>query len=96
MSHRFLLMLLIFGMLVAVVTTLVAPEGGIQLEWKWVAGGLVLGSLLGALLARTVAMTGMPEMVALFNGFGSKGASWIPKLGSCQVPIGVRHGLPQL
>ena len=44
------------GMLVAVVTTLVAPEGGIQLDWKWVAGGLILGSLLGALLARTIAL----------------------------------------
>jgi NAD(P) transhydrogenase subunit beta len=89
------------GMLVAVVTTLVAPEGGIQLDWKWVAGGLILGSLLGALLARTIAMTGMPEMVALFNGFGGA-ASLLVALsvfageymgGDASVPAALTQGL---
>ena len=32
--------------------------------------GLVIGGGVGAVAARTVAMTGMPEMVALFNGTG--------------------------
>ena len=58
------------GMLIAIVTTLVAPEGGIALDWTIVIAGLVVGSGIGVYLARTVEMTGMPEMVALFNGFG--------------------------
>jgi NAD(P) transhydrogenase subunit beta len=32
--------------------------------------GLATGSLIGAYLAKTVKMTGMPEMVSLLNGFG--------------------------
>ena len=31
---------------------------------------LLIGGIIGALAARMVAMTAMPEMVALFNGFG--------------------------
>ena len=37
-------------------------------------GGLAIGILIGALMATKVEMTGMPELVALFNGFGG-GAS---------------------
>lgn len=55
------------GMLVAVVVTLVAD--GI-VDFTWIAIGLVIGSLIGILAARIVAMTSMPELVALFNGFG--------------------------
>ncbi len=35
-----------------------------------IAGGLLLGGLIGLLAAKRVQMTGMPELVALFNGFG--------------------------
>ena len=34
------------------------------------AFGMVVGSAIGAYIARTVKMTAMPEMVALLNGFG--------------------------
>jgi len=54
------------GMLVAVVATLLA--GGISV--LWVGVGLAAGALIGAVAARTVKMTAMPEMVALFNGSG--------------------------
>ena len=39
-----------------------------------IVGGLAVGILIGALMATRVEMTGMPELVALFNGFGG-GAS---------------------
>ena len=58
------------GMLIAIVTTLTAPGIGIELDWTIVIAGLVVGGGIGLYLARTVQMTGMPEMVALFNGFG--------------------------
>lgn len=59
------------GMLLAVVATLFSK--GI-VDYRWICLGLVLGSLIGLTAARMIAMTGMPEMVALLNGFGG-GAS---------------------
>ncbi len=54
------------GMLVAVAATLV--HGG--LEWWYIIAGLVVGTVVGAVWAIKVAMTGMPQLVAMFNGFG--------------------------
>jgi NAD(P) transhydrogenase subunit beta len=54
------------GMLLAVVVTLL--QGG--LDYTWILVGLVVGSAVGAVAARRVQMTQMPEMVALFNGSG--------------------------
>jgi NAD(P) transhydrogenase subunit beta len=55
------------GMLVAIVAALL-DQGIVQYEY--ILGGMVVGGLIGAVAARTVAMTSMPEMVALFNGVG--------------------------
>jgi NAD(P) transhydrogenase subunit beta len=55
------------GMLIAIVFTLINQ---IKLPWENILIGLVIGSLIGATAARKVQMTGMPELVALFNGFG--------------------------
>jgi len=58
------------GMLLAIVATLI--HGG--LDWTWIVVGFVIGGSVGAFLARWVEMTAMPQMVAVFNGFGG-GAS---------------------
>ena len=55
------------GMLVAIVAALL-DQGIVQYEY--ILGGMVVGGAVGAVAARTVAMTSMPEMVALFNGVG--------------------------
>ena len=55
------------GMLVAVVAALL--DQGI-VDYQWIAIGFVAGGAVGAAAARLVQMTSMPEMVALFNGFG--------------------------
>ncbi len=55
------------GMLVAVVATLVSKS---ILTPAQMLAGLVIGGAIGAYMARKVQMTGMPEMVAAFNGFG--------------------------
>ncbi|MGD8450296.1 MAG: NAD(P)(+) transhydrogenase (Re/Si-specific) subunit beta [Phycisphaerae bacterium] len=55
------------GMLIAVVTTLASEVG---LDWGVIIAGLVVGAAVGGYAARAVPMTGMPEMVALFNGSG--------------------------
>jgi H+-translocating NAD(P) transhydrogenase subunit beta len=55
-----------FGMLIAVVATLL--QGG--LDFTWILVGLIIGASVGAIAARRVQMTEMPEMVALLNGSG--------------------------
>jgi NAD(P) transhydrogenase subunit beta len=60
-------MLSSLGMLVAVVFALL--DQGI-VDFKMIAISMVIGSIIGATIARMVEMTSMPEMVALFNGFG--------------------------
>ncbi|MBC8213755.1 MAG: NAD(P)(+) transhydrogenase (Re/Si-specific) subunit beta [Candidatus Marinimicrobia bacterium] len=59
------------GMLIAIVATLFMMDA---IPFEWVVGGIVLGAIIGAVTAIKVAMTAMPEMVAIFNGFGG-GAS---------------------
>ena len=54
------------GMLLAVVATLLY----LGLDWTMVVGGVLVGGVIGAIAATRVQMTGMPELVALFNGFG--------------------------
>ncbi|MEW6428981.1 MAG: NAD(P)(+) transhydrogenase (Re/Si-specific) subunit beta [Thermodesulfobacteriota bacterium] len=54
------------GMLLAIVVTLLAAG----LDYKWILGGVAIGSVIGLVAAYRVQMTAMPEMVALFNGFG--------------------------
>lgn len=54
------------GMLIAVIMTLLTHG----LSYQWIILGVILGTIIGAFTARTVAMTAMPEMVALFNGSG--------------------------
>ncbi len=64
------------GMLLAVIVTLARIEdsGTGIIGWELIIGGLALGAVIGTWMALRVEMTGMPEMVALFNGFGG-GAS---------------------
>ena len=54
------------GMLLAVLVTLLASG----LDYTWIVLGLLLGSAIGVAAAKLVKMTTMPELVALFNGFG--------------------------
>jgi NAD(P) transhydrogenase subunit beta len=64
------------GMLLAVVVTLMDRNilGSGTQAFILIFAGLLLGSLLGAVLALKIQMTAMPQMVALLNGLGG-GAS---------------------
>lgn len=55
------------AMLIAVGVTLFDQQ---VIDFRWILGGMLLGATIGLLAARLVAMTAMPEMVALLNGFG--------------------------
>jgi len=54
------------GMTLATVATLLQ----VQFNWILIIVGLVIGTALGVPSARQVKMTGIPQMVALFNGVG--------------------------
>jgi H+-translocating NAD(P) transhydrogenase subunit beta len=59
------------GMLLAIVVTLLDRQ---IVSYRLILAGIVVGASVGALFAMKVQMTAMPQMVALFNGFGG-GAS---------------------
>ena len=60
-----------FGMLIGVAVTLFDQE---IIAFEYIIAGVIIGSLIGIFAAKRVQMTAMPEMVAVFNGFGG-GAS---------------------
>lgn len=55
------------GMFIAVIVTLLDQN---IIEYQYILIGILIGGVIGAAVARMVEMTSMPEMVALFNGFG--------------------------
>jgi NAD(P) transhydrogenase subunit beta len=70
------------GMLVAVVVTLTDQA---ILGYGVLAIGLVVGAAVGGLLATRVQMTGMPQLVALFNGFGGAASLLVAAAGFIEV-----------
>ena len=62
-----------FAMLIAVVATLWAAH---IVSWAWIITGLIIGAMIGTVMALRVPMKGIPQMVAIFNGFGG-GASFL-------------------
>ncbi|HVR44299.1 MAG TPA: NAD(P)(+) transhydrogenase (Re/Si-specific) subunit beta [Thermoanaerobaculia bacterium] len=62
------------GMLIAIVATVL--ELGL-VDFRWIVIGMLLGGTIGAIAAIRVQMTGMPEMVALFNGFGGAASALV-------------------
>ena len=55
------------GMLIAICVTLIDQN---ILAYEWILVAIVAGSAVGALIAKKVALTEMPEMVSLLNGVG--------------------------
>ena len=55
------------GMTIAVLTTLWVAGVTDPLTWGMVIGGLVIGGGIGAVMARRIAMTNMPQLVAAFH-----------------------------
>ncbi len=61
------------AMALAAVGVLVGSFGKLRVSpeaWIWILVGSLVGGFLGMITAKRVAMTSMPETVALFNGCG--------------------------
>ena len=80
------------GMLVAVAATFLLLRGEGAAGYGVILGGMVVGGVVGAVLALKIRMTAMPQMVALLNGFGGAasvlvaGAALLEALAQGQVP----------
>ena len=75
------------GMLIAVSVTLLDQS---IVSFNYILIGFAIGTVIGVLAARLVAMTQMPEMVALFNGFGGMASllvGWATLEGSSLAPF---------
>lgn len=55
------------GMFIAVAVTLIDRD---IVRYEWIIIGVIIGALIGIVAARQVQLTAMPQMVAIFNGFG--------------------------
>ena len=65
------------GMLLAIVVTLLDRA---IVSYTTILLGMVVGGVIGTISARRVAMTAMPQMVALFNGSGGGAAAIVSSL----------------
>ena len=62
------------GMFVAIISTLIAND---NIDLQMIVLGMIIGSAIGALFAQKVEMTQMPQMVAIFNGFGGSASALV-------------------
>lgn len=67
------------GMSTAILVAIFSPLPGDQGNLGYIFGGIVLGTVIGMIYSKKVEMTGIPELVSVFNGFG----------GACAVCIAV-------
>lgn len=71
------------AMLIAVLATLLDQH---IIDYRYIAVSMLAGSVIGLYIARKVAMTAMPEMVALFNGLGGMASLLV---GVAAIEIGI-------
>ena len=62
------------GVTLAVVATVIDAEG---LNWPLIAVAVAIGAVIGVVWAQRVPMTAMPQLVAIFNGFGGAASALI-------------------
>jgi NAD(P) transhydrogenase subunit beta len=66
-----------FGMTIAIFGTIFLYDGIKSSNYVWIFLALIIGTIIGTLMAKKVKMTGMPQMVSFFNGMGGACAALI-------------------
>ncbi len=62
------------GMFLAIIVTLLDQQ---IIDFTFIIAGIIAGGAIGAVAARKVKMTDMPQMVAIFNGFGGAASTLV-------------------
>ncbi len=84
------------GMLLAIIATLYIQNA---MSVVWIISAMIIGSAIGAVLAIRIQMTAMPQLVALFNGFGGLasvlvvGSEYLRRSHDTSLPITFDQGL---
>jgi len=73
------------GMLLAVVVTLLDKR---IIRFEYIIVGAIIGAFVGAVLAQRIKMTAMPQMVAMFNGFGGLASTLVAGAAMAEVISG--------
>lgn len=86
-----------FGMAIAIFGTIFLykdAENNNLHNLEWIFGALIIGSVVGTLVAKRVQMTAMPQMVSLFNGMGGACAMLISiiEFGHIQEALSIIYG----
>ncbi|MBN2054487.1 NAD(P)(+) transhydrogenase (Re/Si-specific) subunit beta [bacterium] len=79
------------GMLIAVLVTLLNQH---IIGFGVIIAGLVVGGLVGAILAIRIQMTAMPQLVGMFNGFG--GGASVLVAGAAMIEVMSAGGEPSM
>jgi NAD(P) transhydrogenase subunit beta len=77
------------GMVIALAATF--AQGVVQ--WYVIIAGLLVGAVVGVYFGRSVKMTAMPQMVAIFNGCGG-GAASLVAMGELMKQLSAANGAP--
>ena len=93
----------IIGMIIAMATTLFLLQDDSALTWGGILLAIVIGGGIGALIARNIAMTAMPQLVAAFHslvGLAAVLVAWAaflaPSAFDIAAPTGGIHALSAL
>jgi len=65
------------GIAIGILVAIFYPLETTNNNYLYIVLGILMGSIIGYIAAKKVAMTAMPEMVSLFNGFGGLSAAFI-------------------